>query len=407
MRVANGLTARSVSGRIPRRHRRTAQGWSQDSPPWLQQAAGWSWRLIIVAVALALIGFVFMKLEELFVALFIALIFTSVLRPLVGFLDRYMPRPIATVLAILGTFLTVAGIIAYIVISISSQWNDLSRRFVQGLQQIQVWIESVKWPFHLTNQSVTEWANARLDDAIRWITSNSGLIANQVVSSLGSVIIVLTTLIIAFFCSIFFINSGGRMWIWFLAQIPKGPRPRWQLAGESAWESFAGYTRGIFIVAATNGMLAGLFLALLGVPLFAPLGVLVFLGTFVPLIGAPTVMLVAALVALAANGPMTAFFVVVGIALIGQFEGHVLQPFVMGKQVDLHPVIVIIAVTAGTLLIGVLGAVISVPIVAVSWSVFDALRPPLDEELPDPKPKKPDLISRLLGRVPATLQQSS
>ncbi len=142
------------------------------------------------------------------------------------------------------------------------------------------------------------------------------------------------------------------------------------------------------IIALTDGILAGIFLGILGVPLAAPLAVLVFIGAFIPIIGAPLAMIIAAIVALAAKGLWIALAVTIGIALIGQFEGHILQPLVMGKQVSLHPVVVAIAVTAGTLLAGILGAVVSVPLVAVAWSVFSHLRhkdPPMEEDLPTAK----------------------
>ena len=121
-------------------------------------------------------------------------------------------------------------------------------------------------------------------------------------------------------------------------------------------------------------------------PLAAPLAVLVFIGAFIPLIGAPLAMVIAMIVALAANGLLSAAFVGIGIALIGQFEGHILQPFVMGKQVAIHPVVIALAVTAGTLTAGILGAVISVPLVAVCWAIFSRLRtldPPMEEDESD------------------------
>jgi predicted PurR-regulated permease PerM len=365
--------ARRVAG--ARRHGSvTGANDGSGVPQWLQVGAGWAWRLIVVVFAVALVSMGVLRLIELFVALFIAMVLTAILRPLVSLLSRYIPRIVATIVGYIVALTAVVGVIAYISVSVSGQWASLSTQFVNGIKEIQHWLESIQWPFQLTDMTPTEWINTRLDEAVRWIQDNAAQVATQVVSSVGSVVLVFTILVIAFFCSIFFINSGSQMWDWFLNQLPEHSRPRWEIAGEAAWNSFSGYTRGIVLVAATNGFFAGILLSILRVPLAAPLGVLVFLGTFIPLIGAPLAMSIAMVVALAANGPLSAVLVGVGIALIGQFEGHVLQPFIMGHQVDLHPVVVILAVTGGTLLIGVLGAVVAVPVVAVSWSVFSALR---------------------------------
>ena len=160
-------------------------------------------------------------------------------------------------------------------------------------------------------------------------------------------------------------------------------RDSWKTAGGAGWYTFSGYTRGTVIIAVTDGILAFILLSILRVPLSAPLAVLVFIGAFIPLIGAPLAMVIAMIVALAANGLLSAAFVGIGIALIGQFEGHILQPIVMGKQVAIHPVVIALAVTAGTLTAGILGAVISVPLVAVCWAIFSRLRtldPPMEED---------------------------
>jgi predicted PurR-regulated permease PerM len=173
------------------------------------------------------------------------------------------------------------------------------------------------------------------------------------------------------------------MWTWFLNQLPSGVRDSWMTAGGAGWYTFSGYTRGIVIIAVTDGLLAFVLLSIVGVPLAAPLAVLVLIGAFIPLIGAPAAMVIAMIVALAANGPLQAAFVGLGIALIGQFEGHVLQPLVMGKQVSLHPVVVGLAVAGGTLTAGILGAVIAVPLVSVVWAIYSRFHqtdPPMEPE---------------------------
>jgi putative heme transporter len=187
---------------------------------------------------------------------------------------------------------------------------------------------------------------------------------------------------------VFFLARGRELWVWFLNQLPARTRETWQTAAGAGWYTFSGYTRGTVIIALVDGLLAFIVLLLLKVPLAAPLAVLVLIGAFIPLVGAPAAMIIAMVVALAANGPVSALLVGVGIALIGQFEGHILQPLVMGRQVSLHPVVIAVVVTGGTITAGILGAVISVPLVAVAWAVFTRLRrldPPMDDaEAPDP-----------------------
>ncbi len=340
------------------------------TPGWLRTMAGWSWRVLVVILAVALVFWATSKVLLLFVALFLAMVFTSVLRPIVEVLSRAMPRALATALSLVLGFLVIAGLLTYIGFSVAGQWRSLGEQFNEGIGALLDLIKSSPLHVTITSQDVQGW----LAQAQVWVSHNSGTIASQALTGAGSVIEVLTTLALAIFCTVFFLTRGREMWVWFLNQIPGQMRETWHTGGGAAWETFAGYTRGIFIVAASDGALAAIALLVLGVPLAAPLAVVVFLGAFVPLVGAPLAMAVAVIVALAANGVVNAILVGVAIALIGQIEGHLLQPLVMGRQVSLHPVVVALAVTSGTLVAGVLGAVISVPLIAVAWSVFSRLR---------------------------------
>jgi predicted PurR-regulated permease PerM len=156
--------------------------------------------------------------------------------------------------------------------------------------------------------------------------------------------------------------------------LPSGARPGWDQAGWAAWRAFAGYTRGIIIVAATNATLVGVALFALRVPLALPLTLLEFFAAFIPLVGSPVALGVATVVALAGRGPLTAAAVLVLIVVIGQLEGHVLHPLVMSWAVRLHPLVVAVSVIAGSIVAGVIGAVVAVPFVSVVWAVLRALR---------------------------------
>ncbi len=366
--------ARKVAGG---RRNPATYGLEYDAPRWLRSAAGVSWRAIVVVAAIGLVFYGTSQIELLFIAVFLALVFTAVLRPLVEWLSKVLPRFAATAVALLAGFLFFAGLLTYVGYSVANEWEDLRDQFSTGLGQITEFLESGTLPFTVTNDQIADWIN----QAQQWVQDHAGDLAAQAASRAGSVVEIFTALALALFCSVFFLARGQDMWTWFLNQLPARAREGWKEAGGAGWYTFSGYTRGTVIIAVTDGMLAFVLLLILQVPLAAPLAVLVFIGAFIPLVGAPTAMVIAMIVALAANGLWSAVFVGIGIALIGQFEGHILQPLVMGKQVALHPVVIALAVAAGTLTAGILGAVVSVPLVAVCWAVFSRLRtldPPMD-----------------------------
>jgi predicted PurR-regulated permease PerM len=351
-------------------------------PPWLRTAAGWSWRLIVLVAGIALVFWAVTQVLIVFVAVFLALVFTAVLNPLTDLYARVMPRALATAAAILSGILVIGGLVTYVVVSVAGQWERLAGEFNTGIDQIVDLIENNPLPVDVEVDTRDQW----VDDAANWIQENSQTLVTRAAESAGSIVEGVAVLVLAIFCTIFFLASGASMWRWFMSEVPARTRRRWEAVAGAGWYTFSGYTRGIVLVAISNGILAGIFLSILGVPLAAPLAVLVFIGTFIPLIGAPLAMIVAAVVALAADGLLTALIVTLGIAGIGQLEGHVLQPLIMGKQVSLHPVVVALGVTCGTVVGGILGAIIAVPLIAVAWSVFSTLRtrpdavPPSDDE---------------------------
>lgn len=384
---------RSVARRVAGgRHNPSVAGIEQTAPRWLRVSAGWSWRLIVVTAAVLLVFYGTAKVQLVFIAVFLALVFTAVLHPLVEFFARYLPRFVATALALVSAILVLGGLITYITMSVVGQWPTLAEQFSEGIAGILTWLEDGPLPWTVTSEDIDQWWQT----ALRWLQDNSSSIAQSAASQIGSVAIVFMVIALATFCSVFFLARGHAMWLWFLNQLPVGSRQTWHTAGGIGWYTFSGFARGTVIIAFCNAALAAIILAVLGIPLVAPLAVLVFIGTFIPLIGAPAAMVVAMVVALASQGPLRAALVGVGIALIGQLEGHVLQPLIMGKQVSLHPVVVALVVTGGTLIAGILGAVVALPLVAVAWAVFAKLRtldPPTDpDELED---FDPDEITQL------------
>lgn len=365
--VGASPAARRVAGA---RANPSVVGVTESVPAWLRSSAGWSWRLIVLTAAVALVFWATAQVQLVFIAVFLGLVLTSVLSPIADFYSRVMPRPLATALSLLTVILVFGGLLTYVVASVAGQWERLAEQFSTGVDQILEYLQSKPFGIDISLEQINEW----IDTGRTWITDNAQNLVSQAASSAGSVVEGFAVVALSIFLTVFFVNSGTQMWRWFLGQVPENHRDRWSSAASAGWYTFSGYARGTVIIALIDGVLSFILLLILGVPLAAPLAVLVFIGAFIPLIGAPAAMIIAAVVALAANGFVTALIVTIGIALIGQLEGHILQPLIMGKQVALHPVVVALAVTAGTVVAGILGAVVAVPLVAVAWTVFSRLR---------------------------------
>jgi predicted PurR-regulated permease PerM len=346
---------------------------------------------VALVAAVSLLVYAVVHVQLVFTAVFVGLVLTSVLRPLTDAFTRFLPRPFAIALAFLSALVVVGALVTYVVASVAGQWQNLGDEFTNGIEQILGWLADGPLQLDVSRDAID---NA-LQTGREWLTANAADVAGQTAETVGRVAEAFAVIALAIFCTVFFLLSGGAMWRWFLTQVPQAHRDRWDDAATAGWDTFSGYARGTVLIALTNGLLAGIFLAILGIPLAAPLAVLVFIGTFIPLVGAPVAMLIAGVVALAADGPFKALIVILGVALIGQIEGHLLQPLIMGRQVALHPVVVAIAIAVGTVLAGILGAVVAVPVVAVTWAVYSRLRPhelepaqlagPLPEDEPTPE----------------------
>ncbi|MFI1197858.1 AI-2E family transporter [Streptomyces sp. NPDC020883] len=333
----------------------------------LRLAAAYGWRLLVVGAAVYVVFIALGRFHLVTLAVFLALVLTALLEPLTKLLDRWLPRSAAVTTGLLVGVVLLLGVLSLIGANVASEWPGLREVFTGGIARIERWLEGP--PFHLQHGSL-----AHLQSWIsHFVSSNRANLINTAVSGVGRLAEVLTVAVLAVFCSIFFLHSGGGMWLWFGNQLPERGR-RWTgTAGRAAWATFTGYTRGIVVIAATNAVLVGLALFGLGVPLVLPLAVLEFFAAFVPLIGSPVALAVAAVVALAAKGPLVALLVILLIVVIGQLEGHVLHPVVMSRAVRLHPMVVALAVVCGGVTAGVLGAVVAVPLVSVVWSVYGAL----------------------------------
>ncbi|WP_405860329.1 AI-2E family transporter [Streptomyces sp. NBC_00090] len=336
--------------------------------PFLRTAAAYAWRLLVVGLLVYSLFALLGRFHEIGVAVFLGLVITALLRPIADVVARGLPRPVAVALTLIGGIALVLGVLALVGEAVAGERTTLVREFRVGIGRIEDWLG--RPPFRLAPEALSD-VQARIG---QFLASHRSALVSTALSGAGHLVAVLTTLALALFCAVFFIQSGDRQWGWFQEQLPASVRDRVGIAGRAAWRTFTGYTHGIVLVAAVNAVLVGIALWLLGVPLAVPLALLEFVAAFVPLIGSPIALAVAAVVALASQGPLVAAIVIALIVVIGQIEGHLLHPLVMSWAVRLHPLVVAISVIAGSIAAGIVGAVVAVPMVSVVWSAHTALR---------------------------------
>jgi putative heme transporter len=362
----------NTSPRLRRRLDPPAAGcpWASGSrvPPGVALLAGYAWLLIVLAAAVYLVFVMLARVKLAVLAIFGALVITALLRPLVDLLNRVLPRALAVAASLLAALAVVVGLVTFIGFSLAGQASGLTGQFQRGLGKITDWLRTS--PLHVHPQQV----DRAIGQARHWLAQHRGALAGQALGGAGTAAEVFTGVLLALFCAVFFLGSGDRMWGWCLRQIPTAARGRWDAAARAGWTTFQGYARATVVVAASNAALVAAALIILRVPLALALGLLVFLASFVPVVGGAFSLAVAALVALAARGPIIALVVLILIPVLGQVEGHVLQPLITSRSVRLHPVVVVVTVVSGGLLGGIVGAVVAVPIVAVAWSVLSQLR---------------------------------
>ncbi|QRV01603.1 AI-2E family transporter [Arcanobacterium phocisimile] len=335
-----------------------------------------AWSLIGVGIVIATVVYLLSSIYQVFLGIFLACVLTAVLLPIVDWLSLVMHRALATALAIIGGFAVFGGLITYVVSSVVNEWNGLASQFSNGVNNIIEMLTDGSLPFKVHRSEVLDVVTNALRQGSQYAQDHVGDIAQTVLSNASQVAVIFTVVALAIFVTIFLLASGNSMWQWFLDLLPKCKQERIDKGARAGWEAFSGYAAGTVIIAVTNGGLSFIFLWFLDLPLAAPLAVLVMLGTFIPLVGAPTAMLVAMFVGLASDG-LTMFIIVgIGIAAIGQIEGHLLQPLIMGKKVSVHPVVVAVGVAAGGFSAGLIGAVIAIPLIAIVWSVYKTLRIP-------------------------------
>ncbi|MEV0318899.1 AI-2E family transporter [Streptomyces sp. NPDC050659] len=338
--------------------------------PWgMRVAAEAGWRLLVLAGTLWVLMKVISAVQLVVFAFVAALLITAMLQPTVVRLKRLgLPRGLATVLtAVLG--FVVMGLVGWFVVwQVMENADTLSSQVQDGIDDLRNWL--LTSPFHVTEDQINDIAKS-LREAV---AGNTEELTSAGLEGVTVIVEALTGILLTMFSTLFLLYDGKRIWQWVLKLVPAPARPGIAGAGPRAWRTLTAYVRGTVIVALIDAIFIGLGIFFLGVPMAVPLAVFIFLFAFIPLVGAVISGALAVVVALVTQGVFTAVMTLAVVLAVQQIEGHILQPFILGRAVRVHPLAVVLSVAAGGLVAGIGGAVVAVPLVAVTNTVVGYLR---------------------------------
>ena len=328
--------------------------------PALRSAASWAWRFLVIVAALAVVGYSLGTFSLLVIPLLVALVLSVALFPIFSFLagTARFPRAAAAITTVLLLIAIIVGLIALAGRGIYSQFWDLWARALEGIDTLLNW--AADGPLQIETDQIMNW----FDELVKSASDYSGILASGALSVTSSIGSILAGFVIVLFLLIFFLKDGRLIWVWCVRLMPKHWREPVHEASIRGFVTMQGYVKSTILVAAIDATGIGLGAALLGVPLALPLAILVFIGSFIPFVGALLTGSIAVLVALVDKGITTALLMLLIVLLVQQIEGNVLQPLIMGHNVSLHPVVVVLAVTGGAFIAGITGAVFAVPLIA-------------------------------------------
>ncbi|MFF7452465.1 MULTISPECIES: AI-2E family transporter [unclassified Streptomyces] len=366
--------------------------------PWgMRVAAEAGWRLLVLAGTVWVLMRIISAVQLVVLAFVAALLITALLQPTVARLRRHgVPRGLATALtAILG--FVVMGLIGWFVTwQVMENIDNVSDQVQDGIDELRNWL--LNSPFHVTDKQINDIAE-NLREAIG---ANTDQITSAGLEGVTVVVEALTGILLAAFSTLFLLYDGKRIWEWSLKLVPAAARPGVAGAGPRAWRTLTAYVRGTVIVAMIDAIFIGLGIYFLGVPMAVPLAVFIFLFAFVPLVGAVVSGALAVVVALVTQGVFTAVMSLAVVLAVQQIEGHILQPFILGRAVRVHPLAVVLSVAAGGMVAGIGGAVVAVPLVAVTNTVVGYLRSYSREQAlkQSPRPRGATAVDVAAARPP-------
>ncbi|MFN3003870.1 AI-2E family transporter [Mycolicibacterium wolinskyi] len=327
--------------------------------PLVRKTAAWSWRLLVILGAVVALLWLVKRLELLVVPVALATMVTALLLPAVDFMDRRgAPRGSAVALVLLAGIAIVGGILTFVVSQFIEGAPDLVEQMTRSIDGVRNWL--IEGPLHLSREQIDQAGNT----AIEALQRNQEQLTTGALSTAGTLTELVTGALLMLFTLIFLLQGGRNIFAFVTKIFPDHVRDRVRDAGRAGFHSLVGYVRATFLVALVDAVGIGTGLAIMGIPLALPLASLVFLGAFVPLVGAVVAGFFAVVVALLSKGFVYALITLGLIIAVQQLEGHVLQPLVMGRAVSIHPLAVVLAIAGGGVLAGIVGALLAVPAVA-------------------------------------------
>ncbi|MER7283707.1 AI-2E family transporter [Dactylosporangium sp. NPDC000244] len=329
-------------------------------PRGIKVAGAWAWRIVLFILAAYLLLKVIAALRLMVIPVAVAILIAALLEPVAGWLRRRgLHRSLAAAIVLVGGLIVVFGGLGVIIYTFIAQFNNLSGRVGEGLGEIQRWLNS--GPLHISEKQL----NDTVSSLEKQFTANRGALTSGALSTATTLGEVATGFFLVLFTLFFFLRDGGQIFAFLCRLLPHQAQVPVARAGHYSWYTLVSYVRATVLVAFVDALGIGIGLAVLRIPLALPLAALVFLGAFIPVIGATLSGTVAVLVALVTNGPVSALLVLGVVIAVQQLEGHVLQPLIMGRAVALHPLAVILAITTGVVAAGIVGGLVAVPLLAV------------------------------------------
>ncbi|GAA4491169.1 AI-2E family transporter [Microbacterium panaciterrae] len=348
------IRQRSVSGRVD-----VTGEVERSVPAGLRITTAYAWRLLVIAAAVGVLIWLVMLFKILVIPLMVAILLTALLWPVFSAMLRArFPRWLAIAIALLGTLAIVAGLLWLAVWQITQQWADVQTRTVAAMGQFQQFL--IDGPLHLTEKQIADFLN----QAIAFLSAQGELLKSGAIAVGSTFGHVATGAVLTVFILLCLLADGGGIWRWTLKLFPKASRLAVDAAARNGWATVINYARTQMLVAFIDAVGIGLGAFLLGVPLAVPVAVLVFLGSFIPIVGAVITGVLAVFLALVYNGPWIALWMLVVVLAVQQIEGHILQPILMGSAVKVHPLAVVLVVAGGALIAGIPGALFAVPLAA-------------------------------------------
>ena len=330
----------------------------------LRVAAAWSWRILIVIVTVSVIVWGLRYVASIVVAVLVALLLALLLAPLLSFLrgKLHMGKTSSAAVGLVSGLILVTGLMAIALGQVVAQLPALVSQTLGGLDDLLAWVQD--GPLGLDFAFLDGFLESFQDDLTSVLRNYGGVIASEAWSFATSVVSLAASALIALFTLFFMLKDGRSMWIWFLRCLPKQWREQTNEAGIRGWVTLGSYIRTQLKVAGIDAIGIGLGAFALGVPAAIPIMVLVFFFSFIPIVGAFISGAVAVLLALVNNGVTSAIIMLLVVLAVQQIESNVLQPWLMSNAVSLHPVAVVLAVTAGSAVAGIVGAIFAVPLLA-------------------------------------------